>query len=425
MRPPAMAGRGIFCEGRAPMLADRRAQSAFELGLDITAVLFLPILVLASRGTAPLAGFAGLCALGLAAPNPAAAWRRVRRHVPLLAALLLWGLVSALWAIEPRRSVLTALRLAALFAAGLALIAAASEMAAPRRLWRCLIAGFVLSLVLAVAQSITGGALTARFATRVFLDAALNNVEDGFGLLLLPLCAILVLRRQRLAAAALAVATIAAVALLAGQAARIAFVAGVLAVAPLCVWRCWLSRVALVASVLLILAAPLCLPPLGDIAAVHRVAQTMKDSVWHRLEIWAFVGGKIAERPVLGWGLDASRAIPGGDAPIPEGYPGQTMLPLHPHNAALQLWLELGAPGALLFAWLVARVWRALGDTRWPRLYAAAAGGSLVAALIIGFGSYGVWQEWWIATEFLTLFLILALAPLAQPSPDTRTGSIS
>ena len=34
--------------------------------------------------------------------------------------------------------------------------------------------------------------------------------------------------------------------------------------------------------------------------------------------------------------------IPGGDAPIPEGYPGQTMLPLHPHNAALQLWLELG-----------------------------------------------------------------------------------
>jgi hypothetical protein len=61
----------------------------------------------------------------------------------------------------------------------------------------------------------------------------------------------------------------------------------------------------------------------------------------------------------------------------------------------------------------------------WPPLYAAAAGSSLVTALIVGFGSYGVWQEWWIATEFLTLFAILVMARLAQAMPDTRSGSIS
>jgi O-antigen ligase len=91
---------------------------------------------------------------------------------------------------------------------------------------------------------------------------------------------------------------------------------------------------------------------------------------------------------------------------------GGQWLPLHPHNAALQLWLELGAPGAILFAWLVAWVWLALGAAAWPPLYAAAAGSSLVTALVVGFGSYGVWQEWWISTEFLTLFLILVTARL-------------
>ena len=52
-------------------------------------------------------------------------------------------------------------------------------------------------------------------------------------------------------------------------------------------------------------------------------------------------------------------------------------MPLHPHNAALQVWLELGAPGAVLFALLVALVWNALARVEWPPLFAAAAGASL------------------------------------------------
>ena len=45
-------------------------------------------------------------------------------------------------------------------------------------------------------------------------------------------------------------------------------------------------------------------------------ADAFKDSAGHRLEIWHFAGQRIAERPLLGWGLDASRAIPGGNALI-------------------------------------------------------------------------------------------------------------
>ncbi len=395
------------------MQPSARARAAFELGLDICALLFLPILVLASRGAAPLAGVAGLFALGLVTDNFAAAWWRVRRLAPFFAALVVWGLVASVWAIEPRRSLLIALRLTGLFAAGLALLAASSEIRAPRRLVACLLAGFALSLALAVAQYATHGALTAPLARRAFIEPTLNNIEDGFGLLLPPLCAALFLQRQRVAAMVLAAPTVAVIFLLVGDAARIAFILGVAAAVPLYFQRKWVARAAAIASLGFILAAPLTLPPLAGIAPVRHDAREVKFSAWHRLEIWSFVGGKIAQKPVLGWGLDSSRAIPGGNAPIPDAPNGQQWLPLHPHNAALQLWLELGAPGALLFAFFVARVWLALANARWPPLYAAAAGSSLVTALVVGFGSYGVWQEWWIATEFLTLFAILVMARLS------------
>ena len=408
------------------MQPSARVRAASELCLDICAFLFLPILVLASRGAAPLAGAAGLCALGLVADNFSAALWRVRRLAAFFVALVAWGLISSLWTIEPRRSLLIALRLTGLFAAGLALIAGSSEIRAPRRLVACLLAGFVLSLPLAVAQYATHGLLTAPLARRAFIEPTLNTIEDGFGLLLPPLCAALLLRRQRIAAAALGLPTVAVIFLLVGDAARIAFMLGIAAAAPLYFWRKRVTRVAAIVSVAFILAAPLALPPLAGIAPVRADAEAVKFSAWHRLEIWSFVGSKIAQKPLLGWGLDSSRAIPGGNAPIPDAPDGQQWLPLHPHNAALQLWLELGAPGALLFALFVAWVWLALERAPWPPLYAAAAGSSLVTALIVGFGSYGVWQEWWIATEFLTLFTILAMSRLvSQLMPDTRSGSIS
>lgn len=401
------------------MHAVARVRPAFELGLDCCAFLFLPVLVLASKGAAPLGAAAGLCALALAAPRGAAAWRRVRGLAVLLGALVLWGVASALWAIEPRHSLLIALRLTGLFAAGLALIAAAPEIAAPERLLASLLAGFALALALAAVQLWSRGALTVPFGGRGFATPALDHVEDGFGLLLLPLTAVLIRRGRRRAAALLAAATVVAIGVLVGDVARIGFVLGVAAALLLHRWRMPLARLAAVASVVLVLAAPLVFPPLAGIAAARDGAKDIKFSAWHRLEIWSFVGRRIAEKPGFGWGLDASRAIPGGAALTPEGRP---WLPLHPHNAPLQLWLELGVPGAALLAVIVARLWLAVGAVRWPPLYAAAAGGSLTVGLVIALGSYGVWQEWWIASEFLTLFLILALARLAAPADSAGDG---
>lgn len=104
-----------------------------------------------------------------------------------------------------------------------------------------------------------------------------------------------------------------------------------------------------------------------------------------RLDIWAFAANQIVDHALRGWGIDASRTF--GNA-----------IPLHTHNAALQLWLELGALGAAMaaafFAWILYRI---LGWTEIDRRDGAMATGSLVAYVVIGGLSYGVWQEWWLA----------------------------
>ena len=153
-------------------------------------------------------------------------------------------------------------------------------------------------------------------------------------------------------------------------------------------------------------------------SGLFAAADSFKVSAGHRLLIWSFTGEHIAERPLLGWGLDSSRAIPGGNSEI---RPGQNWLSLHPHDAALQVWLELGMPGAVLFALLLGWFWLRLDRLAAPRLYVAAAGGGLTATLAPLFAAYGVWQEWWLGTLALALFLGLTLARAATASSSSAT----
>ncbi len=121
---------------------------------------------------------------------------------------------------------------------------------------------------------------------------------------------------------------------------------------------------------------------------LHAIAPPSWD---HRLNIWAFAANQIVEHALRGWGIDAARTFGGA-------------IPLHTHNAALQLWLELGSVGAALaaafFAWILYRI---AGWTDSERRDGAMATGSLVAYVVIGGLSFGVWQEWWLALGAITV----------------------
>lgn len=122
-----------------------------------------------------------------------------------------------------------------------------------------------------------------------------------------------------------------------------------------------------------------------------------------RMDFWANAVDLIGEQRLRGWGLDASRTF-------------TEAVRLHPHNGALQMWLELGFPGAVLAAafWgLVLRrqARRSLVGEGWAPAVACAAA---AVYLLFGAVNFGLWQEWWIALGALAAMFSALVA--AQPA---------
>jgi O-antigen ligase len=69
---------------------------------------------------------------------------------------------------------------------------------------------------------------------------------------------------------------------------------------------------------------------------------------------------------------------------------------LHPHNGALQVWLELGLPGAVAAAVFWALTIMRLSRDE-PELEMAGVAGSVLVFLLFSWVNYGQWQGWWLA----------------------------
>ncbi len=133
------------------------------------------------------------------------------------------------------------------------------------------------------------------------------------------------------------------------------------------------------------------------IPAMHNTEGVAKESWSARVAIWRFVAQKVAERPWLGWGMDSSRVF--------------DPIPLHPHSAAMQVWLELGMVGAALAALFWAWLWARIGAvTERSRADGGVAAAVAVAYLTIGGLSFGVWQEWWLAMGTLGVVFCIVFA---------------
>ena len=157
-----------------------------------------------------------------------------------------------------------------------------------------------------------------------------------------------------------------------------------------------------VASALSILLAPAISILSGTLTAAQKAA--LPFSWEHRVESWRFIGERIAERPLFGHGFDASRTF---DQTLNiRGY-DMSLVSLHPHNAGLQIWLELGGVGAFLATLAVlALTLLGMGWAGQNRDRAMAVAGFIAVATVISGVSYGIWQEWWWASLFLCAGLI-------------------
>ncbi len=119
-----------------------------------------------------------------------------------------------------------------------------------------------------------------------------------------------------------------------------------LAVFGLAYWSLPIARKALAAATLL---AFILIIPVADTAySLGPTPETcrFKFSACHRFEIWHFAAEKTLDRPLVGHGINSSRFVPNdGAVSAFQPDPAKPMIPLHPHDAFLQIWLELGAVG--------------------------------------------------------------------------------
>ncbi|UUX49545.1 O-antigen ligase family protein [Nisaea acidiphila] len=161
-----------------------------------------------------------------------------------------------------------------------------------------------------------------------------------------------------------------------------------------------------VCSTLLMLAAPWIFAHV--LTLVPDYLRLLPPSFAERLEIWNAASLAVLERPWLGQGLGAMRSLAVPEA-LRESYALFKTSTIHPHNAAVQIWLDFGLFGILAALALLWNLIQAAG--RSATVARAAALSALGAGLVIASVSYGLWQETWLG---LIGFTILTFGVLCR-----------
>ncbi len=181
-----------------------------------------------------------------------------------------------------------------------------------------------------------------------------------------------------------------------------------LACAMFCHWAPKARYLLVAGLAAFVLTAPYVVENLIPAEKLGAISATPNSFV-HRTYIWRFVAQQIEAHPVLGRGHNSARSLPGGKMRAVDPTRGDLgqMVPLHPHQSALQIWVELGAVGAVIFAAFLAWAVSVAGRTR--ERSSVIPLGQAMTVIVLGMGSYGVWQSWWLNTIVITTSITIAL----------------
>ncbi|MFP4313112.1 MAG: O-antigen ligase family protein [Alphaproteobacteria bacterium] len=148
------------------------------------------------------------------------------------------------------------------------------------------------------------------------------------------------------------------------------------------------------------------LPPLVEDIYWFRTGYALE-----RFEIWDFITRYMLDSPFIGHGIEATRAV--------ESFATQMLYHkddtiLHPHNFAVQFWMEFGAIGIAVLTAVIAYLIKMMSsqNEHAARMYLA----TFIAFLSVAATGYGFWQGWYLG--LMTLLVVICMAAArGEPQP--------
>lgn len=396
-----------------------RAQTA----LTLAGFLMSPMIVVAPRATPVVLG---VCTLAAAAARGADALRiRPLKDLSLLlplAGLAAFFLLSAVWSLAPGHSISTALKALGISIGGFLFVSSAKAfpMQSQARFARAFATGYGVAILLLAVEGVFAYPLNSLLRNLVGDEAMeAHRIAPSLSLmalLLWPAASATTLWLGRKMSYALIAAAVVVISGFQAIVPILALVSG-LAILLLASIRLPVVKIASGLVLAFVMSAPFLFQALPSMETIHATAPHAPVYPLHRLEIWRFTGKTALDKPWLGWGMGTSRFIAAHEAAagnVPTAYISENQttperwiayfrtqpLPLHPHNAALQVWLELGFAGAVLFSWLLWQIFARAGmclSERTTTLAIALAS----ACACVAFSGFGVWQSWWLSSLWL------------------------
>jgi exopolysaccharide production protein ExoQ len=415
--------------------------------LGLAAVLFLPIGVFLSKGIAPLFAVAAVSCLVLGL------WRN--RAIPFisgpvtyaLAALVAWALVSWFWSITPGETLKTGISLVGTFFGGAVLFAVGTGLdAAEKKIFQIgIILGGAIGFPLIAFEFATDAWLTQfvlglsnRRSFDIYGDHT-NVLNSGMAATALFFWSWALVMRTRFSSVVSIPAILVGIVLILltyADAVVLSFAVGAVAFAASLAWPRWAPWALGAAVVVGVLTAPMIPGLMPNPLVSGQNLSWLTPSSAHRIVIWKNTVGHIEQKPILGGGFDTARGLYSVKDRVQYTFPKEISgeayqvqyepIPLHPHNAPLQVWLEMGAVGALIGLGLLLSILRAIYRRVESRPHRAAACALFTTALSLSSISFGIWQSWWLSSILLSAaFLISTLQPaktsISEP-PVEETG---
>ena len=358
---------------------------------------------------------------------------RQATYIILILSLIIWSGLSSIWSIDGLHSLSAAFRLLLAATTLIILADAALRLGLSDKdvFLKWMAYGAIIGVVVTLIYIVTIYFHTIWIQKAEMADHELNALNRNASVIVIfmwPWTFAILNTLGRYAAILFVATSSVMLALLAPSAPLIALISA--AILFLITWHSpLLGKVTLTSIYLLpILAVPylsILMPHAIAILSEHLPNPT---AMVHRFMIWQFSAESILQKPLMGWGLDTARILPGGGQEITIGTThtegtaivGEA-LPLHPHNAIIQIWLELGLVGLILFSALFFVLVIAIPNRKKGGAACAMSASVLTAGLMVSQLGFGFWQGWWLATLGVAAVLTIASAgPFKIHTPSTE-----